>query len=94
MQAVKEKLQDMSAMRKVKAEAKAEEKAEKDMAKARMNIAHEVRLAREAEAEMELHVAKAAEKADKELAKHITPDQTHHQNLDDTTTNAPGLGLP
>ncbi|KAI9180943.1 hypothetical protein LWI28_009574 [Acer negundo] len=84
MQAVKEKLQDMSAMRKVKAEAKAEEKAEKDIAKARMNIAHEVRLAREAEAEMELHVAKAADKADKEIAKH-TP---HH------TTNAPGPDLP
>ncbi|KAK2650929.1 hypothetical protein Ddye_018418 [Dipteronia dyeriana] len=93
MQAVKEKLQDMSAMRKVKAEAKAEEKAEKDMAKARMNIAHEVRLAREAEAEMELHIAKAADKADKEIGKHTTP-QTHHQNLDDTTTDAPGLGLP
>ncbi|KAK0580435.1 hypothetical protein LWI29_001962 [Acer saccharum] len=85
MQAVKEKLQDMSAMRKVKAEAKAEEKAEKDMAKARMNIAHEIRLAREAEAEMELHVAKAADKADKEIAKHSTP---HH------ATNAPALDLP
>lgn len=39
--------------------------AEKDMAKARMDVAHEVRLAKEAEAEMDLHVNKAAEKAEK-----------------------------
>lgn len=31
--------------------------------KARTEVAHEVRLAREAEAEMDLHVKKAAEKA-------------------------------
>uniref|UniRef100_A0A2N9GFH6 Uncharacterized protein n=1 Tax=Fagus sylvatica TaxID=28930 RepID=A0A2N9GFH6_FAGSY len=70
MQAVKEKLHDMSEMRKAKAQAKAEEKAEKDIAKARMDVAHEVRLAKEAEAEMELHVAKAGEKVEKEAAKH------------------------
>ncbi|KAH7576124.1 hypothetical protein ACOSP7_003764 [Xanthoceras sorbifolium] len=92
MQAVKEKLQDMNAMRKVKAEARAEEQAEKDLAKARMNIAHEVRLAKEAEAEMELHVSKAAEKVDKEMAKHSHP-LAHNQNLNDTTT-APGFRLP
>ncbi|KAK7256358.1 hypothetical protein RIF29_29800 [Crotalaria pallida] len=70
MQTVKDKLQDMSALRKAKAEAKAEEKAEKDIAKARMDIAHEVRRAKEAEAAMELHVAKAGERAEKEIAKH------------------------
>ncbi|GAV90037.1 LEA_1 domain-containing protein, partial [Cephalotus follicularis] len=70
MQCVKEKLEDMSAMRKVKAEAKAEEKAEKELAKARMEVAHEVRLAKEAQAAMELHVQRAGQKAEKEVAKH------------------------
>jgi hypothetical protein len=37
-----------------------------------MDVAHEVRLAKEAEAEMELHVAKAGEKVEKEAAKHAT----------------------
>ncbi|KAK7293281.1 hypothetical protein RJT34_16144 [Clitoria ternatea] len=70
MQAVKEKLQDMNAMRKAKAELKAEEKAEKELAKARMEVAHEVRLAKEAEATMDLHVARAGDRAEKEIAKH------------------------
>ncbi|KAL0007381.1 hypothetical protein SO802_008883 [Lithocarpus litseifolius] len=69
MQAVKDKLHDMSEMRKVKSQAKAEEKAEKSIAKARMDVAHEVRLAKEAEAEMELHVAKAGQKVEREAAK-------------------------
>uniref|UniRef100_A0A7N0TJ46 Uncharacterized protein n=1 Tax=Kalanchoe fedtschenkoi TaxID=63787 RepID=A0A7N0TJ46_KALFE len=70
MQAIKEKITDMKVMNKVKSEAKAEEKAEKDIAKARMEIAHEARLAKEAEAKMELHVAKAGDKAEREIAKH------------------------
>ncbi|KAK6919860.1 Late embryogenesis abundant protein, LEA_1 subgroup [Dillenia turbinata] len=70
MQAIKDKLNDMSAMRKAKNEAKAEEKAEKELAKARMDIAHEVRMAKEAEAEMELHVNKAGQRAQREMAKH------------------------
>ncbi|XP_019460255.1 PREDICTED: late embryogenesis abundant protein 6-like isoform X4 [Lupinus angustifolius] len=84
MQAVKDKLQDMTALRKAKAEAKAQERAEKenakemmnnnpadkDIAKARMDIAHEVRRAKEAEAAMALHVAKAGERAEREIAKH------------------------
>lgn len=49
------------------------------MAKARVEVAHEVRLARVAEAEMELHVAKAAEKAEKEIAKHNS-HSPHQQN--------------
>ena len=44
--------------------------AEKEIAKARMDIAHEVRLAKEAEAKMDLHAAKAGERAQKEMAKH------------------------
>ncbi|PIN01859.1 hypothetical protein CDL12_25624 [Handroanthus impetiginosus] len=62
MQAIKEKLNDMSAMRRAKAEAKEEEKAEKEIAKARLEAVHEIRLAREAEAEMDHHVNKAAQK--------------------------------
>ncbi|XP_028787280.1 late embryogenesis abundant protein 6 [Neltuma alba] len=68
--AVKEKIQDMTALRSAKAEAKAEEQAEKDIAKARMEVAHEIRLAKEAEAAMELHAAKAQQKASQEMAKH------------------------
>ncbi|KAL3537172.1 hypothetical protein ACH5RR_000538 [Cinchona calisaya] len=62
MQAIKGKLNDMSHMRKAKAEAKEEEKQEKEMAKTRVQVAKEVRMAREAEAAMDLHVNKAAEK--------------------------------
>ncbi|XP_059651723.1 late embryogenesis abundant protein 6-like [Cornus florida] len=70
MQVVKDKLGEMSAMRKVKAETKAEEKEAKDLARARAEVAHEVRLAREAEAKMDLHVNKAAEVADRVRANH------------------------
>nr|KYP53488.1 hypothetical protein KK1_024626 [Cajanus cajan] len=81
MQAVKEKLQDMNAIRKAKAEARAEEKAEKEIAKARMDVAHEVRLAKEAEAAMDLHVAKAGKRVDNELAKH-TLDNSNAATMD------------
>lgn len=43
-----------------------------------MEVAHEVRLAKEAEAAMDLHVAKAGQKAERELAKH---------NMSSSTTN-------
>lgn len=49
--------------------------AEKDLAKARMDIAHEVRLAKEAEAAMDLHVTKAGERAEKEIEKHTSTGQ-------------------
>ncbi|KAL9682416.1 hypothetical protein QQ045_014214 [Rhodiola kirilowii] len=75
MQAIKDKISDMKVMNQVKAEARAEEKAEKDIAKARMEVAHEARLAKEAEGEMKLHVSKAAEKAEREVAKH---SHQHH----------------
>ncbi|XP_040992850.1 late embryogenesis abundant protein 6-like [Juglans microcarpa x Juglans regia] len=86
MQAVKDKLHDMSEMRKAKAEAKAEEKAEKDIAKARMEVAHEVRLAKEAEAAMGLHVAKAGQKlVEREAAKH-EPKQPDASGVDPRQT--------
>ncbi|OVA01279.1 hypothetical protein BVC80_1653g91 [Macleaya cordata] len=43
---------------------------EKELAKARVGIAKEIRKAKEAEAEMDLHVAKAGQKAEREIAKH------------------------
>ena len=61
--------------------------AEKELAKARMDVAHEVRLAREAEAEMELHVAKAGQRVEREIAKHefnennyIVPQNNNNNN--------------
>ncbi|KAI9092961.1 hypothetical protein K1719_027484 [Acacia pycnantha] len=68
----------MTALRKAKAEAKAEEKEVKDMAKARVEVAHEVRLAKEAEAAMEIHVSKAEQKVLKEMAKH-PPNNSHNK---------------
>ena len=59
------------------------------MAKARMDVAHEVRLAREAEAEMELHVAKAGQRVEREIAKHelhennIAPQNNNNIIMDD-----------
>ncbi|KAL3739087.1 hypothetical protein ACJRO7_020479 [Eucalyptus globulus] len=70
MQGIKEKFSEFNTARKVKAEARAEEKVEKDYAKARAGVAHEVRLAKEAEADMDKHVTKAERLARKELAKH------------------------
>lgn len=52
-----------------------------------MDIAHEVRLAREAEAEMDLHVAKAGEKAEKEISKH-----SEERNVDNAA-NSPEVPL-
>ncbi|KAL6557397.1 hypothetical protein OROMI_017747 [Orobanche minor] len=80
MQAIKEKLSDMSTMRQAKAEAKEEEKAEKELAKARVQVAHEVRMAREAEAAMDLHVNKAAEKVAEVDRKYQHPTHGGHQN--------------
>ncbi|GAA0143709.1 hypothetical protein Leryth_019260 [Lithospermum erythrorhizon] len=82
MQTIKDKLHDMTAMREAKAEAKQEEQAQREMAKARVEVAHEVRKAREAEAAMDLHVNRAAEKA----ISHESKQQPHQQN-DDTSSN-------
>ncbi|CAN4110525.1 unnamed protein product [Withania somnifera] len=99
MQAIKDKFNDMSAMRKAKAEAKEEEKAEKELAKARVEAAHEIRLAKEAEAAMHLHVNKAAEKIAREEEKHINEPLGGTLDLDPyaasfTNTNSPNGGDP
>lgn len=56
-------------------------RAEKELAQARMEVAHEVRKAKEAEAKMELHAAKASQRAQEEIAKYTSnqnepPDAT------------------
>ncbi|KAK4416126.1 hypothetical protein Salat_2720000 [Sesamum alatum] len=73
MQAIKDKLNGMNEMRKAKAGAKEQEKVEKISAKARLEVAHEVRLAREAEAAMDLHLARAGEKMMEHARKHPQP---------------------
>ncbi|CAO2835185.1 unnamed protein product [Amaranthus hypochondriacus] len=72
MQAVKDKIKEISSIRKAKAEAKEQEKDEKELANAKKNIAKEVRKAKEAEEEMDIHIAKAGKIAEKEMAKHAT----------------------
>lgn len=60
------------------------------MAKARVEVAHEVRLAKEAEAEMDLHVQKAAQKIANEEKKYIhEPEGDPHAN---THLNNAGTG--
>ncbi|KAK9749089.1 hypothetical protein RND81_02G101800 [Saponaria officinalis] len=80
MQAIKEKIGEMSSMRKAKSEARAEEKEEIEKAEARKNIAKEVRKAKEAEAAMDMHVAKAGEVANNEIAKHASHSRQHHSS--------------
>ncbi|KAF7154395.1 hypothetical protein RHSIM_Rhsim01G0146400 [Rhododendron simsii] len=68
--------------------------AERELAKARVDIAHEVRLAREAEDSMELHVAKAGKKGEREIAKHTANHNqprhsVGHQNDCPADTNDP-----
>lgn len=53
--------------------------AEKELAKAKEEVVHEVKLAREAEAEMNFHVKKAAEIAVEHEKKH------HHHHPDNNT---------
>lgn len=62
--------------------------AEKEIAKARMDIAHEVRMAKEAEAAMDLHVSKAGERAEQEIAKHSSknPNAGEIMNSTDSAT--------
>ncbi|MFS7906434.1 putative Late embryogenesis abundant protein, LEA_1 subgroup [Helianthus anomalus] len=55
--------------------------AEKDLAKSRAEVAHEIRLAREAEASMDMHVNKAVEKAAQHDAK-LAPDNNRGQSID------------
>nr|XP_043612240.1 late embryogenesis abundant protein 6-like [Erigeron canadensis] len=81
MQAIKDKITDLNATRKARSEAKHEEKAEKELAKSRADVAHEIRLAREAEASMNTHVNKAVEKAAQHDAK-LAPDKQHAHSKD------------
>ncbi|KAI3683124.1 hypothetical protein L1987_83624 [Smallanthus sonchifolius] len=81
MQAIKDKITDLNATRKARSEARHEEKAEKDLAKSRTEVAHEIRLAREAEASMDMHVNKAVEKAAQHDAK-LAPDNNRGLNID------------
>ncbi|KAL2514080.1 late embryogenesis abundant protein 18-like [Forsythia ovata] len=90
MQAIKEKLNGMTSMHKAKAEAKEEEKAEKEIAKVQVEVAHEVRQAREAEAAMDLHVQKAAIKAVEHIIEHPLDTSGHHQNYGEDGQEAYG----
>ena len=68
--------------------------AEKELAKARKDIAHEARLAKEAEAEMDRHVAKAGEIAEREIAKHQSnkPNPIDVSAMDVPPMEAAGTG--
>ncbi|KAL3516719.1 hypothetical protein ACH5RR_023621 [Cinchona calisaya] len=68
----------MRHMRKAKAEAKEEEKEEKELSKTRVQIAKDVRLAREAEATMDLHGNKAVEKVAHQEAKYAEHSNSEH----------------
>lgn len=61
--------------------------AEKELAKSRAEVAHEIRLAKEAEASMDMHVNKAVEKAAQHDAK-LAPDKQHdHGKADGLNTH-------
>ncbi|KAL6129223.1 hypothetical protein ACLB2K_072576 [Fragaria x ananassa] len=77
MQAIKDKISEMGAMKQVKEEARAEEK---------------VRLAKEAEAEMSHHVAKAGEIA--RAGEHMANEQLAKIGGSDAAARAGGGGVP
>ncbi|KAI3826866.1 hypothetical protein L1987_00925 [Smallanthus sonchifolius] len=93
MQAIKDKITDLNATRKARSEAKHEEKAEKDLAKSRAEVAHEIRLAREAEASMDMHVNKAVEKAAQHDAK-LAPDNNRGDAKSGTTDGKSSSNIP
>ncbi|KFK44995.1 hypothetical protein AALP_AA1G330500 [Arabis alpina] len=87
MQSAKQKISDMASVAKEKmviCRAKADEKAEKAMARTKeeKEIAHQRRKAKEAEANMDMHMAKAAHAEEKLLAKqshyHVTDHGVSH----------------
>ncbi|EPS65603.1 hypothetical protein M569_09182 [Genlisea aurea] len=84
MQAIKEKLHDMSEVRQAKAEAKEEEKVEK-------RVAHEMRMAKEAQATVKLHVNKASEMAAEYDRKQHLPE---HEQSDPIETGRITGGPP
>ncbi|KAK9144486.1 hypothetical protein Sjap_004389 [Stephania japonica] len=94
MQAAKEKLKDMSALKQAKADAKAEEKAEKEMAKTRVEVAKEVRKAKEAQAERDLHISKAEQKVDDQITKNCaTEEQCNRDNDCSNEAQPPSAGV-
>lgn len=66
---------------------------ENDIMQARKDIAHEVRLAKEAEAAMDLHVTKAGERAEKEIEKHA-PMGPNANSADEVDTMQPPSNNP
>ena len=72
--------------------------AEKELAKSRAEVAHEIRLAKEAEASMEAHVNKAVEKAAQHDAKQQSQQtskevQNSQQGAADSVTTNPSGGM-
>lgn len=68
--------------------------AEKEIAQARVDIAHEVRLAKEAEAQMDLHVTKAGERAEKEIEKHSSTNPNAANPDVNANPNANATAMP
>lgn len=62
------------------------------MAKARVDVAHEVRLAREAEAAMDIHVNKAAEKVAQHERKHAQDSTNRQQYGVENSSNPSNVG--
>ncbi|KAK3428839.1 hypothetical protein EUGRSUZ_E00290 [Eucalyptus grandis] len=99
MQSAGEKLKNVASSAKEHidiAKAKLEEKVEKATARTpeEKEMAHQRRKAKEAEAKMELHQAKAAHAAEKLAAKHPTLPGHVHGPADHHTTTQPVVGAP
>ncbi|KAH0862802.1 hypothetical protein Bca4012_092763 [Brassica carinata] len=99
MQSAKQKLSDLASTAKKKmviCRAKAEEKAEKARAqtKEEKKVAHERRKAREAEAKLDMHVAKEAHAEEKLMDKqsHYHVSQSHVPHHTPVTTPQPVVG--
>ncbi|KAL0327675.1 UNVERIFIED_CONTAM: hypothetical protein Sangu_1845500 [Sesamum angustifolium] len=97
MHSAKQKVNDAAAVVKEHAEilqAKAQEKAEKSVARTKeeKEIAHERRKVKEAEAKMKMHAAKAQHIEDKLL--HGTHHALHHQPVAGTAVPPTGVNAP
>jgi len=71
-------------------------KAEKEIAKARMDVAREIRLAKQAEAEMDLHVANAGKRVEQEISKRTAnnPELLQEANLMNESAKAGEATVP
>ncbi|CAH8359668.1 unnamed protein product [Eruca vesicaria subsp. sativa] len=97
MQSAKQKLSDMASTAKermVECEAKAAEKAEQAMARTKeeKEIAHQRRKAKEAEAKMDLHIAKAVHAEEKLMAKQSHYHVSHGLHNAPVPAPAPVMG--